>query len=153
MNKPTFKKKIPATALQKERYETFCRAVRTVEKTLPPALFFTENRNHKNFDVMFFEDKEDIVLKTKYAFKEIPFPEPIDLSEVVFDTEWEEPCDIDWKEVCKGKYVTFYHKACETNNALIDKWLDQAYTTMNRIDSKYNFNITKDCVYEEVFVE
>ena len=153
MDKPVFKKKIQATALQKDRYDEFCEAVRTLEKTLPPALFLTESRNHKNFDVMFFEDKKDIVLRTKYAFKEIPFPEPVDLDKVVFDTEWEEPCDTDWKETCNGKYVKFYGQACEINGALIDKWLDEAYTTISKIDSKYSFSNVKEGASEEVFIE
>ena len=39
----------------------------------------------------------------------------------------------------------------ENNMFFINKWLDEAYYTMKNIDSNYDFNISKDSMYDVVF--
>ena len=139
-----------ATAIQKKSYEDFCKAVRTIESTVPSAIFVTNSINHKNFTPMFLEDDTSVVLKAKYVFREIGFPEPVSKTKIVFDTEWENPKDVDWKKECKT-YMKFYMQALENNMFFINKWLDEAYYTMKNIDSNYDFNISKDSMYDVVF--
>ena len=138
--KPKSKQLIKATGLQKLAYDNFCKAVITITETIPTSLFLTDSKKHNHFNVMFFDDTENTVLKAKYLFKDVTFPEPVSREDIRYDTEWESP---DCKKKYKNEWKDFYMDALNHDTEIISKWLDSAFFAIKCMNNKYDFKISE----------
>lgn len=136
MDKPTFIKRKKLSEEQKECYLAFSKAIKQVEHTPATCLFLSSSNKHHNFDVMFWDDPQDIVFKTKNAFKEIKFPEYIEPSSIALDSEWYDSHL--GMQLCYANYDDFMESGYATNNHYIDKWLGEAFNTLDDIEKHYN---------------
>lgn len=142
MDKPIFIKRKKLSEEQKECYLAFEKAIKQVENTMPSCLFYPENPQHHNFDVMFFDDPQDIVYNARKVFREFVFPEWVDETSIALDDMWYDKHL--GMQLAYKSYEDFCNSGHATNNHYIDKWLGEAFNTLTDIEKHYNCKHLED---------